>query len=79
MLRPSLIPRPRLVEKLQAGLGRVDRPSAWLSLGNEENAPGLFLTYLIVAAHQIDEGVGKTIASLLQSWYRYHQKRTLEK
>ncbi len=89
-LRPSLIPRPHLIQRLNAGLhGKLtlvsappgfgkttlvsswlqqcERPSTWLSLDKDDNEPTRFLTYLMAALQKIDEGVGKTAVSHLQS------------
>jgi LuxR family maltose regulon positive regulatory protein len=89
-VRPSLVPRPRLIERLNEGLyrkltlvsapagfgkttlisewlGLLDRPSAWLSLDEGDSDPVQFLTYLIAALRQVDEGIGRTVLDLLQS------------
>jgi LuxR family maltose regulon positive regulatory protein len=89
-LRLSLIPRPHLIEKLDAGLAgkltlvsappgfgkstlvsswvqQKKRPCAWLALGPEDNEPNRFLSYLVAALQKIDEELGKTAVSLLQS------------
>jgi LuxR family maltose regulon positive regulatory protein len=89
-VRPSLVPRPRLIERLNEGLyrkltlvsapagfgkttlisewlGLLDRPSAWLSLDEGDSDPVQFLTYLIAALQQVDEGIGRTVLDLLQS------------
>jgi ATP/maltotriose-dependent transcriptional regulator MalT len=89
-LRPSLIPRPRLINRLNEGLAgkltlvsappgfgkttlisswiqQLERPSAWLSLGKEDNEISRFLLYLIAAWQKIDEDAGEKALSLLQS------------
>ena len=90
-------PRPRLIERLDAGLtGKLtlvsapagfgkttvlaewmtgvddgrwtsDDSFAWLSLDKEDNDPALFLTYLASALQTVDEDLGETALSLLQS------------
>ncbi len=102
-LRPSLVPRPHLIEKLNqgvqsgckltlvsapAGFGKttlvtdwgsqiaesINSPPAlsapqlcWLSLDEGDNDPARFLVYLIAALRNVDEDIGKTALSLLQS------------
>jgi LuxR family maltose regulon positive regulatory protein len=88
--RANLVPRPRLVEMLNAGLDKkltlvsapagfgkttliadwleqIDLPAAWLSLDEADNDLPRFLTYLAAAFQQIDEGIGASLLSALQS------------
>lgn len=43
------------------------RRVAWLSLDEEDNDPGRFLTYLTAALQQLDERIGRTVQQLLAS------------
>lgn len=88
--RANLVPRPRLVERLNAGLDKKltlvsapagfgkttlvvawlkqsDLPAAWLSLDEADNDPPRFLTYLVAAIQQVDEGIGSPLMGALQS------------
>jgi hypothetical protein len=83
-------PRPRLIERLDAGLtckltlvcapagfgkttllaewmAQGDDSFAWLSLDKQDNDPIFFLTYLAAALQTVDEELGETALSLLQS------------
>jgi LuxR family maltose regulon positive regulatory protein len=89
-LRPSIVSRPRLIERLNAGLQRkltlisapagfgktslisawirgIERPTAWLSLDEEDSDPARFVTYLTAALRTIAAHIGKGVASVLQS------------
>lgn len=39
----------------------------WLSLDEQDNDPILFLSYLITALHNIDEGIGKTVEDTINT------------
>lgn len=43
------------------------RPAAWVSLDKGDNDPARFLAYCIQALQQINEGIGETVFSALQS------------
>ena len=45
----------------------LKRPLTWLSLGNHDNDALRFLTYLVGAFQRLDEKIGKTVESALQS------------
>ena len=91
-LRPSLVPRPRLIQSLNEGLStkrkltlisapagsgkttlvvnwlkQIDLPVAWLSLDQEDNDLPRFLAYLAGAFQQVDEELGASLRSALQS------------
>ncbi|GHO42091.1 LuxR C-terminal-related transcriptional regulator [Ktedonospora formicarum] len=89
-LRPNIVLRPRLIERLNEGLHRklilisapagfgkstllsewiegLERPVAWLSLGEEDNDPTRFLAYLIAALQTIAANIGEGVLGLLQS------------
>jgi LuxR family maltose regulon positive regulatory protein len=91
-LRPGLVPRPHLVERLDEGLrlGRrlsfisapagygkttlvvewlqgLQRPAAWLSLDQHDNDPARFFDHFVAALQQIDDAIGATVRSALQS------------
>jgi LuxR family transcriptional regulator, maltose regulon positive regulatory protein len=91
-LRPSLVPRPRLIQLLNEGLytkrkltlvsapagfgkttlvvdwlRQVDRPAAWLSLDEAVNNLPRFMAYLGAAFQQVDEQIGASLESALQS------------
>src|SRR5262245_16071113 len=91
-LRPSLVPRPRLVQLLNEGLSanrrltlvsapagfgkttlvvdwlrQIDCSAAWLSLEEADNDLPRFLGYLAAAFQQVDEELGASLISLLQS------------
>lgn len=82
--RPQLVPRPRLIQRLNegqdrkltlisapAGFGKTrlisewvavcGRPTAWLSLDEEDHDTARFLTYLISALQTIAPNVGEVI------------------
>jgi LuxR family maltose regulon positive regulatory protein len=48
-------------------LHQVDRRFAWLSLGDGENDPTRFLTYLTAALQRIDRDWGQAVQELLRS------------
>jgi LuxR family maltose regulon positive regulatory protein len=91
-LRPSLVPRPRLIQLLNEGLStehkltlisapagfgkttlvvdwlkQIDLPAAWLSLDEADNDLPRFLAYLAAAFQQVDEEIGASLLSALQS------------
>ena len=91
-LRPSLVPRPRLLQLLNEGLSRkrkltlisapagfgkttlvvdwltqIDMPAAWLSVEEADNNLPRFLAYLGAAFQQVDEEIGASLQSVLQS------------
>ena len=91
-LRPSLVPRPRLIQFLNEGLRmkrkltlvsapagfgkttlvvawlkQIDLPAAWLSLDEADNDLPRFLAYLAAAFQQVDEEIGASLRSALQS------------
>ncbi|MAT96969.1 MAG: helix-turn-helix transcriptional regulator [Anaerolineaceae bacterium] len=89
-IRPSLVPRPHLIEKLNqglhhkltlisapAGFGKTtlvsewlsagERPSAWLSLDENDAEPIRFLTYLVAALQRVVPEIGKAVWKGLQS------------
>ncbi len=92
-LRPSLIPRPQLIAKINHGLsGKLTLVSApagfgkttimtewlsqatidcaqvgWFSLDEADNHPNQFLMYLVAALQTIDDDLGETAVTLLQS------------
>ncbi|MCB8983764.1 MAG: LuxR family transcriptional regulator [Ardenticatenaceae bacterium] len=88
-LRPSLIPRPNLIQQLNQGLPRkltllsapagfgkttlvsewlagCERPSAWLSLDENDGDLPQFLTYVIAALQSIFPDVGADVTAVLQ-------------
>src|SRR2546429_2215922 len=88
-LRPNVVSRPRLLERLNEGLHRnltlisapagfgktalvsawvegIDRPTAWLSLDEEENDSTRFLTYLVAALQTIAATIGERVLGVLQ-------------
>jgi LuxR family maltose regulon positive regulatory protein len=80
--RPDLVARPRLLRRLDEGLRRQQRLTliaapagfgkttllaAWLSLDEEENDPGRFLTYLLAALGALGPNVGQAAKGLLGS------------
>jgi LuxR family maltose regulon positive regulatory protein len=46
-------------------LNRVERPCTWLSLDKGDNDPVQFVTYLIAALKNVEEGIGQAAQSLL--------------
>lgn len=46
---------------------RADYPVGWLSLGEEDNAPAQFFTYLIAALQRVDSAIGADAQALLAS------------
>jgi LuxR family maltose regulon positive regulatory protein len=91
-LRPSLVPRPRLIQVLNEGLQmkkrltlvsapagfgkttlvvdwlkQIDVPVAWLSLDEADNNLPRFLAYLAAAFQQVDEEMGASLLSAVQS------------
>jgi LuxR family transcriptional regulator, maltose regulon positive regulatory protein len=44
-----------------------DRPTAWLSLGEEDNDPTRFLTYFVAALQTIAPNIGEGVLTVLQS------------
>jgi LuxR family maltose regulon positive regulatory protein len=46
--------------------GRLERPSAWLSLDVADDDPGRFFLYLIAALQQIDPAIGRGIDGVLR-------------
>ena len=89
-LRPSLIPRPNLLQQLNQGLPRkltllsapagfgkttlvsewlagCERPSAWLSLDENDGDLPRFLTYVIAALQRIFPGLGADVTAVLQA------------
>lgn len=48
-------------------LEQVKQPSAWFSLDNKDNDPNRFLAYFFAALQRIDDSLGQTAVSLLQS------------
>jgi LuxR family maltose regulon positive regulatory protein len=91
-LRPSLVPRPHLVQLLNDGLSterkltlvsapagfgkttlvvdwlkQIDVPAAWLSLDEADNGLSRFLAYLAAAFQQVDEEMGTSLLSAVQS------------
>jgi LuxR family maltose regulon positive regulatory protein len=46
-------------------LNRVERPCTWLSLDKGDNDPVQFVTYLIAALQNVEEGIGQAAQSLL--------------
>ena len=88
--RTKVILRPRLIERLNEGLGRkltlvsapvgfgkttlvsewvtgCDRPTAWVSLDEGDNEPARFLTLLVAALRTIEESIGGSAVSALES------------
>ena len=91
-LRPSLVPRPRLVQLLNEGLytkrkltlvsapagfgkttlvldwlRQTNLPVAWLSLEEADNNLPRFLGYLAATFQQVDEEIGASLRSAIQS------------
>jgi len=89
-LRPNVVIRPRLLERLNEGLHRnlilisapagfgkttlvsewvegIEQPTAWLSLGEGDNDPTRFLTYLVAALQTIATTLGEGVLGVLQS------------
>jgi LuxR family maltose regulon positive regulatory protein len=89
-VRPELVSRPRLIERLDAGLSRkltlLSAPAgcgkttllsewvarlpgraAWLSLGDGDNDPARFWTYLIAALQTVHAGLGQDALQILQA------------
>jgi len=89
-LRPKVVFRTRLIERLNEGLNRkltlisapagfgkttllsewvavCERPVAWLSLDEGDNAPTRFLTYLIAALQTVATNIGEGMLNALQS------------
>ena len=89
-LRPNVVSRPRLIERLNEGLHRKltlisapagfgkttlvsewlaggARPTAWLSLDDQDNDPTRFLTYLVAALQTIAPTIGEGVLGALQS------------
>jgi LuxR family maltose regulon positive regulatory protein len=91
-LRPSLVPRPRLIQLLNEGLStehkltlisapagfgkttlvvdwlkQIHLPVAWLSLDEADNDLQRFLAYVAAAFQQVDEEIGASLLSALQS------------
>jgi LuxR family transcriptional regulator, maltose regulon positive regulatory protein len=88
--QPEIVPRPRLVERLDegqhrrltlisapAGFGKTtlvsewvaacDRPTAWLSLDEGDNAPARFLAHLIAALRTVTADIGRGVLGALES------------
>src|SRR5262245_12550627 len=88
-LRPTVVFRTRLIERLNEGLNRkltlisapagfgkttllsewvavCERPVAWLSLDEGDNAPTRFLTYLIAALQTVATNIGEGMVNALQ-------------
>ena len=88
-LRPHVVSRPRLLERLNEGLHRklilisapagygkttllsawvafIERPTAWLSLDDQDNDPTRFLTYLVAALQTIAATLGEGVSGVLQ-------------
>src|SRR2546421_9270614 len=89
-LRPNVVSRPRLLERLNEGLHRKltliaapagfgkttlvsewlaggARPTAWLSLDEQDNDLTRFLTYLVAALQTIAPTIGEGVLGALQS------------
>src|SRR5438034_8622882 len=89
-LRPNVVSRPRLIERLNEGLHRNliliaapagfgkttlvsewlaggARPTAWLSLDDQDNDLTRFLTYLVAALRTIAPTLGEGVLGALQS------------
>ena len=89
-LRPNVVSRPRLIERLNEGLHRNlilisapagfgkttlvsewlaggARPTAWLSLDDQDNDLTRFLTYLVAALQTIAPTIGEGVLGALQS------------
>src|SRR6266487_162227 len=89
-LRPNVVSRPRLIERLNEGLHRNlilisapagfgkttlvsewlaggARPTAWLSLDDQDNDLTRFLTYLVAALQTIAATLGEGVLGVLQS------------
>lgn len=89
---PDLVPRPHLIEHLDAGLTQIyrltlgsapaghgkttlvstliqqsGRPTAWLSLDENDNELGRFLPYLIAAFDQVAERSGNELQDALET------------
>ena len=48
-------------------INRLGLPLGWLSLDEADNDPRRFITYLIAALKQINEGIGQAASAMLQS------------
>lgn len=55
------------IEQKDKGPGTKDERYAWLSLDENDNDPTLFLAYLVAALQTVDQALGETAVSLLQS------------
>ena len=90
MPRTNVVLRPRLIERLNAGLDRkltlisvsagfgkttlvsewvaaCERPIAWLSLDEGDNDTTRFFTHLVAALKTIEENIGESVVSSLNS------------
>ena len=88
--RPNLVPRPKLIDRLNAGMRgklllvsapagygkttlvsawaqQTDQQIAWLSLDENDNELGHFLTYLIAAMQQVNSEIGADVFTVLES------------
>src|SRR5262249_10195073 len=88
--RPSVVPRPRLITRLNEGLHRklslisapagfgkttlvtewlvdCERPTAWLSLDEDDGDPARFLLCLVAAMQTIAAHIGEEMVEALQS------------
>jgi LuxR family maltose regulon positive regulatory protein len=66
----DLIPRPHLIKKLNDGLDRMvdsSRPTAWLSLDENDNDLIIFLRYIVGAIQTIFPAAGRAILSELEA------------
>lgn len=91
-LRPNLVARTRLIDRLNEGLRqnrkltlltapagfgkttlvaewlkRLDRPFAWICLDAGDNDPVRFLSLVVAALQTVDESIGRSVQSILQS------------
>ncbi len=48
-------------------LSKVNRPAAWLSLGQDDNDPGRFWQYIIAAMQSVDAALGQPAQSALET------------
>ena len=48
-------------------LSQVNRPAAWLSLGQDDNDPGRFWQYIIAAMQSVDAALGQPAQSALET------------
>ena len=67
--RPDLVPRPRLMARLDEGLARglvlVCGPAGWLSLDAGDNDPARFWRHVVAALDRARPGTGERLAPLL--------------